>query len=279
MIVTFEGGKLYGVDDLNDITARLVGAGVAPIEAKDSYSYDDLNALTAAVASQGVSAQGLKVGFEENTITIGRGIAYFENGVTVSFEEAEAFPCALSEAYVYLKYSKSLHVASVEISENDFDAEDKNNYFIPLARLEGETVYDRRIFAQSKIATFGANLVTEFHTAMTIPETRPQSLPAGELLFSVPIAPNYSRIFFKSYTSLSSGEKTEVTAILRLSDMMWEVVCKDGEKATTESDYAYLPIFIKAELAGDKVNFLLYGDISKSSIWSFDYYSYSGVLL
>ena len=55
MNVTFLGGCTYGVEDLNNAVAKLVGTGVAPFTAKDSYNYEDLNSLTSSVTAQGVS--------------------------------------------------------------------------------------------------------------------------------------------------------------------------------------------------------------------------------
>lgn len=158
MNVTFLGGCTYGIEDLNNAVAKLVGTGVAPFTAKDSYDYEDLNSLTSSVTAQGVSLGGLKVEADGNIITINKGIAYFENGVTVEFQEPEEFVYSAGIVYVFLKYDVALRTPSIEVSESDYDSNDTYNYYIPLAIVNGNNVTDRRIFARSKVATFGANV-------------------------------------------------------------------------------------------------------------------------
>lgn len=161
MNVTFLGGKTYGVDDLNDAVAKLVGVGVAPFTSKDSYNYEDLNSLTASITEEGTSLDGLKVTAADGIVTISEGIAYFENGITVEITEPKQIEYVSNTAYVFFKYDVSLHLATIEVSETDYDKDDTYNYYIPLALVNGSVVTDRRSYARSKIATFGTNITQE----------------------------------------------------------------------------------------------------------------------
>ncbi|MBE7024242.1 MAG: hypothetical protein E7412_07250, partial [Ruminococcaceae bacterium] len=90
ILYSFLDNVSYGTDDINNITRRLVGAGVAPFPAKDSYSTSDLNLLTEAVAASGVMLDGCKCSLlcngDTNEISVAQGIVYFDNGATLEVD-------------------------------------------------------------------------------------------------------------------------------------------------------------------------------------------------
>lgn len=153
--------NVYGTDDINAIVGNLVGAGIAPFPSKDTYDVSELNLLTSAITSAGVSLGGLKVSFSDNKIHIAQGIGYFENGATiVTDSEGEELDYDVAETlYVYAQYNKNLNVCGFYTSENA-PVESVGIYNLILATIEADgTVTDKRVFAQSKIATLGKNLV------------------------------------------------------------------------------------------------------------------------
>ena len=87
----FVDNKVYGPEDINDITRSLVGAGIAPFLAKDNYNVSDLNLLTSALVETGTSLDGCKcsienVGTEEMSAHVAQGLVFFESGVRLEVD-------------------------------------------------------------------------------------------------------------------------------------------------------------------------------------------------
>ena len=167
---SFVDSVIYGTEDINDITRSLVGAGIAPFLGKDSYNALDLNSLTSALVETGPSLGGCKCSVEDTgtdkmTVRVEQGIVFFESGVRLEVDE-DGYSVSVTPntaGYVYAHYSPSLQKADIVFSaEIPSDGE-----YVILARLgEDGGLKDERIFARSKIATFGNNAV------YSIPESR-----------------------------------------------------------------------------------------------------------
>ncbi len=158
---SFVDGALYGTEDINDISRNLVGAGVMPFLSKDSYNVSDLNVMTSALTEAGTSLDGCKcssenVGTEDMCVSVGQGIIFFESGVRLTVDEAGYTVAATpnTEGYVFAHFSPSLQKADIE-----FAAElPTNGEIVLLAELSADgSVRDKRVFARSKVATFGSN--------------------------------------------------------------------------------------------------------------------------
>ena len=157
---SFSDNVIYGTDDINNITKRLCGAGVAPFPAKDTYNVSDLNSLTSAVVGQGAALEGCKCTAEtldgENIISVAQGIVYFENGAALEVDEdgySLTVPIS-TPGYVYAYFSTGLQTADILFAENL----PTDGYAVPLAQLlTDNSLRDCRSFARSKVATFGKN--------------------------------------------------------------------------------------------------------------------------
>ena len=150
----------YGVDDVNAIVSNLVGAGVAPFPSGDTYDVSELNSLTSALVAEGTSLDGLKVSFAENKIHIAQGIGYFENGATIVVDsDGEELDYTVAETlYVYAEYNQALNTCGFRASESE-PSKGTGIYTLMLATIAADgTVTDKRVFAQSKVATWGKNI-------------------------------------------------------------------------------------------------------------------------
>lgn len=151
----------YGVDDVNAIVSNLVGAGVAPFPSGDTYDVSELNSLTSALVAEGTSLDGLKVSFADNKIHIAQGIGYFENGATIVVDsDGEELDYNVAETlYVYAQYNQALNTCGFYTSESE-PSSSTGIYVLILATIAADgTVTDKRVIAQSKIATLGKNVM------------------------------------------------------------------------------------------------------------------------
>lgn len=160
---TFVDGKTYGTDDINAIAGRLTGAGIAPFPSKDLYNTSDLNLLTASLASEGASLDGCRcvlygVGTADMRVVVEPGIVFFLSGLTLEVDEKKYMvPITPNvSGYVFAHYNKSLQVSDIVFAQ----ALPTSGEYVLLAEIKqnGE-ITDRRVFARSKIATLGANLM------------------------------------------------------------------------------------------------------------------------
>ncbi len=176
---SFVDSEVYGTEDVNSITSSLVGAGIAPFLSADSYNVSDLNSLTSAIVEPGVELGGCKcTGVYTDSVLIGvdvaQGIIYFESGVRLVVDkEGESVPVEKDTAgFVYAYFSPSLQFAKIEFGASlPTDGE-----YVLLARVDKEgRVWDERVFAHSKIATLGSNLIIEkeFENIEPIPFDEP----------------------------------------------------------------------------------------------------------
>ncbi len=162
---SFADEVLYGTDDINNITRRICGAGIAPFASKESYNTSDLNALTAAVTEQGVSLDGclcsVRTENGENIITVAQGIVFFQNGAVLEVD-ADGYELNLpigSAGYVYAYSSPALQMGEILFAETL----PTDGFSVPLAQVRADnTLKDSRSFACSKVATVGKNLMRTF---------------------------------------------------------------------------------------------------------------------
>lgn len=166
---SFVDSETYGTEDINDIARSLVGAGVAPFIAKDSYNVSDLNVLTSALVGAGAQLDGCKCMQTGNAVTVSQGIIYFESGVTLTVDSL-GYTVELTSntaGYIYAYYSPTLQKADILFAE-ELPADGE---YVLLAEIsEAGAITDKRIFAQSKVATLGGNCVYEVDVTMGVPE-------------------------------------------------------------------------------------------------------------
>ena len=159
---SFVDSVLYGTDDVNDITRRLCGAGIAPFPSKDTYNVSDLNLLTAAVTEQGVSLDGCKCTARtengENIIGVGQGVVFFQNGAALEVD-ADGYELRIpisSSGYVYAYFSTALQAGEIRFAE----LLPTDGFGVPLAQVrQDNSISDCRSFARSRLATLGKNAV------------------------------------------------------------------------------------------------------------------------
>ncbi|MBR2452585.1 MAG: hypothetical protein IKB32_00845 [Clostridia bacterium] len=159
---SFIDNSIYGPDDINDITKSLTGAGIAPFISKDSYNVSDLNEMTSALVGSGVQLGGClcsieNAGTADMIATVAQGIVFFESGVRLTVDEnGYVLPITPNTAgHIYAHYSPSLQKADI-IFGMELPADGES---VPLAEVLADgRLLDKRIFAQSKVATFGKNI-------------------------------------------------------------------------------------------------------------------------
>lgn len=142
----------YGASDINDITKRLVSAGVAdPLENGVSYNCSKINDVISLVATEGVvpeSVNTLKCTVSGSDVIIQPGVAFFSNGSTIEITSAESLPITEGVVnYVYLKSDLTLNKIYPECSAI-YPTED----FVMLAEIQADkTVKDKRKYAKGKL--------------------------------------------------------------------------------------------------------------------------------
>lgn len=141
----FQNGKLYGVDDINNIVSNFTSAGVS--------TYADLNGLSSALTNAGVTnaENSCKVIISGSELKIMQGIAFFSDGSTITIDKEGFLVEALS--YIYFKKDNATGLG-YPISSNTAPSKDD----IPLAEYSNGVLTDVRKCAKSKINGFGTNL-------------------------------------------------------------------------------------------------------------------------
>ena len=159
---SFIDNALYGTEDVNNITKNLVGAGIAPFPTKDTYTAEDLNGLTSALVGSGTSLDGCKCTVSGTTVTVAPGIIYFANGVvmTVDSENGGAGHLitvpASTAGYVYAVCNTAVQTAEIKFAA----ALPISGDYVALCELTADgDIYDKRVFARSKVAYFGIYVI------------------------------------------------------------------------------------------------------------------------
>lgn len=155
---SFVDDESYGTEDINNITGELTGAGIAPFPTKDSYSTSDLNGLTSALVGSGTSLDGCKCTYsaESGTVTVAQGIIFFGNGTRLRVD-ADGYSLSVTDGtagYVYAVCNTAVQMAEIKFAA----ALPISGDYVALCELTADgNIYDKRVFARSKVATFGTN--------------------------------------------------------------------------------------------------------------------------
>ena len=170
---SFIDNKLYGTEDINNITRNLTGAGVAPFVSKASYNVSDLNLMTSALVTAGVQLEGCRCTVEEIkadsiSVKVAQGIVFFDCGVCITVDESGYLLDIPknTKGYVYASYSPSLQNGDITFGAMlPADGE----YVVLAEVMVNGRLIDSRVFARSKIATLGKNV--SYKTSFTGLET------------------------------------------------------------------------------------------------------------
>ena len=159
---SFADNGLYGAEDLNKITSRLVTEGVQDtFENGTPYNLSAFNESGALLYTEGVvpeSVLTLKVvsGNGENTILINPGTAFFKDGSVIEIEEGGHELSFVSgvKNYVYLKNNLVSENASYPVCSESIPTGD----FVLLAEIEenGE-ILDKRTYAKGKLPGYASS--------------------------------------------------------------------------------------------------------------------------
>ena len=160
---SFIDGVVYGTEDVNKITADIIGEGVWAFPEKESYNVSDFNNLTEAFVESGVNLDGCKcvlsgAGTQQMTVFVEPGVVFFESGVKLTIDnDGYRIPVESNTAgYVYAHYSPSLQKADIVFGVNV----DDNGENVMLAKISDLGVLsDIRKFASSKITNLGKNVM------------------------------------------------------------------------------------------------------------------------
>lgn len=154
---TFFDNQLIGVDQLNEITSRLVSGGVSAVYSGADFDVSDINDSNGAILCGGVvpeSDLNLKiVPLSEGRFLINQGICFFDDGTSMEVlpgGEEISIPVGTAK-YVYLTSDKNQMKCYVEIS----DSEKQSGIFQLLGYIdELGNVSDRRTYARGKVPGF-----------------------------------------------------------------------------------------------------------------------------
>ena len=142
----FMDNAYYGIEDLNNLVKSFTTGGVNVY----SGTSGQLNDMTAALVGSGTQMwnEACKASIYNSQIKLNPGVVFFDDGSSLTIESGdEILP---NGRYIYIKKDgeNSRPVSSsTPPSSND----------IPIAEYANGTLTDKRKFAKSKVAGFGAN--------------------------------------------------------------------------------------------------------------------------
>ena len=242
---SFIEGVVYGTEDINRITADIIGEGVWTFPEKESYNVSDFNNLTETLVESGVQLGGCRctlsgAGTQQMAVFVEPGVVFFDSGVKLTVDnDGYSIPVENNTAgYVYAHYSPSLQKADIVFGVNIED----NGESIMLAKISDlGVISDVRKFAASKVATLGKNntVVLDF---MRMDETVQHN---GKYIMSVIGGVDISRYNYAIVTASSwHGDSHQVyfpeigyyTAFFDLNELrMTQVLYNNGEKILEQS--------------------------------------------
>lgn len=157
---TFFDNQLIGVDQLNEITSRLVSGGVSAVYSGADFNVSEINDSNKLLLTGGVvpgNDMNLKVvAMGSGKYLINPGICFFEDGTSMeilSGGEVISVPVG-TVRYVYLTSDKNQMKCYVEIS----DGEKQSGQFVLLSIVNADgTVADKRTYAKGKVPGFYAS--------------------------------------------------------------------------------------------------------------------------
>ncbi len=159
---SFADNGVYGADDINKITKRLVTSGVEDsFENGVPYNLSALNEAgtllyTNGVVPETVSTLKVVTGSGENTILINPGTAFFNDGSIIEIEVGghELSFTAGVKNYVYLKND----LISKNASYPECSVYAPSGDFVLLAEIEEDgTIKDKRTYAMGKLPGYQSN--------------------------------------------------------------------------------------------------------------------------
>ena len=154
-ITGFSDNQLIGVDDLNEITKRLVTSGVGyELGESGSISVGELNGYAAALATSGVVPSGvkaLKVSKVASSIYIEPGTAFFADGSFIEITSQHKLSFSYSNGYVYLINDTALGVRKPRVTQ-----EAPNGDYVLLAQISNGSLKDKRQYAKGKLPSFAS---------------------------------------------------------------------------------------------------------------------------
>ena len=162
---SFADNGIYGAEDLNNITKRLVTSGVADVfQDGVPYNVSDINSAgeciyTSGIVPETVSTLKVTADNEAGTVLIYPGTAFFADGAVMEIEagghELTFTPGA--KHYVYLKNDLTLSNTCYPACTLDAPTGD----FVMLAEIaEDGTVTDKRTYAMGKLPGYQSNALS-----------------------------------------------------------------------------------------------------------------------
>ena len=150
----FFDNQTIGVDELNQITNRLVSGGISSVYANNSFETTEINNSNLALLCGGVvpdSDTSLKVVKKSSSkIDIYPGLAFFDNGTSIELTdggETLSFTQGVKN-YVYLLSSFAESKCYPVVST----VAPSGGYYVELAEIEKNgTITDKRKYAQGRV--------------------------------------------------------------------------------------------------------------------------------
>ena len=157
---TFFDNQTIGVDQLNEITSRLVTGGISAVYSGADFNVSDINNSNMAVLTGGVvpgSDLNLKVTLiSGGSYLINPGVCFFSDGTVMEvLQGGETLSIPAGEKrYVYLTSDKNMMKCYAEV----LSAPKQNGVFVLLAEVNADgSVADKRTYARGKIPGFYAS--------------------------------------------------------------------------------------------------------------------------
>lgn len=154
---TFFDNQLIGVDELNEITSRLVSGGISAAYSGADFDVSDINNSNGAILLGGVVPEtdaNLKViSLGDGHYLINQGLCFFDDGTSMeilSGGEEIILPLGVAK-YVYLVSDKNQMKCYVETA----DAKKQSGVFQLLAYIdESGNISDMRTYARGRVPGF-----------------------------------------------------------------------------------------------------------------------------
>ncbi len=234
---SFADNEVYSSTDVNNITKRLVTAGVEDIFVDGmAYNVSKFNEVGRLIYTSGAvpeSRLSLKVTkYSDTEILINPGTAFFNDGSVIEIEDGGEIMSYVKDAvnYVYLKNN----LESANVSYPYCGTEAPEGDYVMLATIsETGVITDERIYARGRLPGYQslADTAMLLHETVKLDVTEPH-LANGEVLFDVG-ANNYEYVV--SYSFKVGDKDMENLAIYRISD---GAIISFYRKAETDSNFS-----------------------------------------
>lgn len=174
--------QLIGVDQLNEITKRLVSGGISAVYSGNDFSVSELNSSNVALLCGGVVPETDSCLRVDKTLDgkylINAGVAFFENGTSMEVLNGGEIISASPLQYIYLVSDENLEKCYIDIT-NEMKTQ---GYFVCLAQIASDgSVVDKRLYAKGKARGFYASSGgLEFNVTVTLEEgDTEKNIPIG----------------------------------------------------------------------------------------------------